>query len=79
MPDYTSFPVNEMGEPLMDGAAWRFEQALDAESDYYDDADGFEGDPDDDPRDSPTYCDRCDSDPCICHEIVWDQPAADPV
>ena len=33
MPDYQSFPVNDAGEPLMDAAAWRFEQELDAEYD----------------------------------------------
>ena len=36
MPDYQSFPVNDAGEPLMDGAAWRYEQELDAEPDQDD-------------------------------------------
>lgn len=50
MPDYQSFPVNDAGEPLMDAAAWRYEQELDAESDYYDDfddqyADAYEENP----------------------------------
>lgn len=67
-PDYTSFPRNEMGEPLMDGAAWRFEQALDAESDYYDEF-AAEIDPAD--YDDPDWCSRCDYSPCACHKIDW--------
>lgn len=59
-PDLTSFPRNEMGEPLMDGAAYRFEQALDAESaddpgDYYDRMDQY------DISDHPDYCDYHDA------------------
>lgn len=51
MPDYQSFPVNDAGEPLMDAAAWRYEQELDAQSawedDPYDDyGDAYEESPD---------------------------------
>jgi hypothetical protein len=58
--DLTSFPTNEMGEPLMDATAWRFEQALDAESaddpgDYYDRMDQY------DESDDPDYCDYHDT------------------
>lgn len=57
-PDYRSFPRNEMGEPLMDGAAYRFEQGLDAEydaqgEDFYERMERYEGDIADDPN----YCD----------------------
>ena len=51
MTDYQSFPVNDAGEPLMDAAAWRYEQELDAEAawddDPYDDryADAYEENP----------------------------------
>lgn len=60
-PDYRSFPRNELGEPLMDGAAYRFEQALD---DYYDQVDAYnesyEHD-EDDIADDPNYCDYHDA------------------
>lgn len=56
--DLTSFPRNEMGEPLMSGEAWRFEQALDAES--ADDPDRFYDDQYDD-SDDPDYCDYHDA------------------
>ena len=51
--DYQSFPTNDAGEPLMDPAAWRYEQELDASNDwddpYMDDqyADAYEENPND--------------------------------
>lgn len=43
-------PFNEAGEPIMDAAAWRYEQELDFESQFdsdpYDDYDRYDYDPD---------------------------------
>lgn len=47
MPDLTSFPRNDAGEPLMSGEAWRYEQSLDAEPDYEEYEDPYEYDPED--------------------------------
>lgn len=70
-----------MGEPLMDGAAYRFEQALDAESDfedYYDrNDDAGRYDPDDDlPVDDDMVHDPYDPE-CNCDSCHDDKIAAD--
>lgn len=46
--------MNEDGEPIMDGAAWRFEAQLDAEyePDPYDDYDDYD-EPDEEDEDEP--------------------------
>lgn len=62
MPDYTSFPRNEAGEPLMDASAWRFEQSLDQEAeldveDFYERMECYDATLADDPN----YCDYHDA------------------
>jgi hypothetical protein len=61
MPDYTSFPYNELGEPLMDAAAWRLEQSLDAESAYYETYEEQMERYQDDIADDPNYCEYHDA------------------
>lgn len=52
--------MNEDGEPIMDGAAWRFEQQLDQDSraDYMEDH--FYDDYDEDECEDDHECDSCD-------------------
>lgn len=48
--------TNEAGEPIMDGAAWRFEQELDAQSAWEDYAERYLDHYDDEPE---SWCKRC--------------------
>lgn len=53
--------MNEDGEPIMDGAAWRFEQQLDLDSqaDYYEDH-FYDNEPDEDECEPGHGCCDCD-------------------
>lgn len=75
---------NEDGEPIMDGAAWRYEQSLDAENppydpdDYLPDYDG-EDDEDDDQVDvERERCERDHTDGTVCGLTLVDGQCPEP-